>query len=288
MHCGDVRPHCLLAAWIAVTVAGCASWNSGERTATGIDDALTKVQETTRRVMLEIEFVNVAMHDDAVDQSESLWQWVDETVIDAGVRGRLLANGVRVGVVANPHRFQARLDGLVPQQDVLDDFLSQASVASDLSHGNKRIGLRLGRRYELPLKQPISGDHVALVRLGEQTVGRTLSQAQHLFAITATSAESPEQIHLQFRPEIQHGDARQKWVSSDSAIRIDSRRETWSLPELDIDLTAAEQTTVVIAAAMPAMGLAKEMLTGVGADQKPQQVIMLATVTQIPSAIDEL
>ncbi len=275
-------------AFMAVGMVGCATWKE-----TPSSDAITKtavgsVHENSKRVVLEVEFVNIDIDTKDLDESAALWQWIDETAIDSRTRQRLLANGIRVGFVANEDRFRQRLADATTDQDVVDAFLSKASVASDVSHGESRIPMRLGRRYELALKQPIEGSHVALVRLEGETVGRTLNNAQHFFAITATQADSQKQVQLRFRPEIQYGDTRQKWVSSDTAIRIDNRRETWSIAELDLNVTASERDTLVFAAATPVTGLGRTMLSGTGSDQSQQQVVVLVRVAQVPSAIDRL
>jgi hypothetical protein len=269
-------------------VAGCASWKEPTSSESALQPSRAGLNENKRRVVLEVEFVNTMLDSTDIDRSASLWQWVDETAIDSEVRRRLLANGIRVGRVANDQRFRQRLSDAATDPDVVEAFLSRASVASDISHGQKRVPMRLGRRYELPLRQPIDGSHVALVRLGDETIGRTLSHAQYVLAITATQAESPKQVQLRFRPEIQYGDSRQKTIRSDTATRIDTRRETWSIPELDLNVTANENDTLVLSATTPATGMAKHMLTGTGPDSLPQQLVLLVRVARVPSAADQL
>ena len=90
-------------------------------------------------------------------------------------------------------------------------------------------------------------------------LGRTLSNPQYFFAITATDGAAQKQVHLRLRPEIQFGDTRQKWVSSDTALRIDNRRETWSIPELDITLQASEEDVAARLEPMVAGPLEVEM-----------------------------
>jgi hypothetical protein len=277
----------VLIALLAALVVGCASWKEPVALETAFERELPKTYEHRKRVILEVEFVTLAVHEDDIDQSASLWQWVDETAIDATVRGRLIDNGVRVGLVANDERFRSRLADTATEQDVVEKFLSEASVASDVSHGEFQIPMRLGRRYELPLCQPIEGSHVALVRVNGETIGKTLNHAQYSFAITATQANTQNEVRLRFRPEIQFGDTRQKWVSSDTAIRIDSRRDTWSIPELDLTMTASEGDTLVIAAATPVTGMAKQMLTGTGSNQDTEQLVVLVHVAQVPTAVDQ-
>jgi hypothetical protein len=271
---------------LAITAGGCASWKETK----GEPDVLTKSASTPtlpvskKSVVLEVQFVNL---NDA-EQSESLWQWIDETKVDAQIRQRLLGNGIRVGYVANEQQLRKQLGDPTANMDVVEKFLTEAAVASDVSQGTDRIPLRLGKRYELPLHQPIAGAHVALVRLDGETIGKTLSDAQYQYAITATSAANPKQLQLRLRPEIQHGAMRQKYVTSESALRIDMRRETWAIAELDLDVLVDEGDTLVIAPTDPVTGLGQHMLTGTAADQTLERVMVLLRIAQVPSPIDLL
>jgi hypothetical protein len=274
---------------LAVLLLGCANWKQPPAAPPPSPSSgdVAGALENPKRVIMEVEFVNITPPDPVdIDQSAALWQWVDETAIDTRIRQRLLVNGIRAGLIANPEQFRQRLADAAITPDVVETFLSEASVASDVAHGRQRLAMRMGRRYELPLRQPIDGSHVALLRVGDQTIGRTLHNAQYLLTLTATPADVQKQLRLKIRPEIQFGDTRQKWVSSDTALRIDNRRDTWALPELDLDLTASEGDTLVISAATPVTGIAQHMLTGAGADQGPQQLFVLISLAQVPSAAE--
>jgi len=252
---------------------GCASW-----TTPGTDLSLPKAKSTglssRAAPVIEAEFVAVLPHDPAAGD-DGLWQWIEETRIDAGRRRRLLANGIRAGVVTNEDQFRRRLGEQSIETGALDQFLSEAAIESEMSHGVERLPLRYGRRYELPLRQPLPGSSVTLVRIKNQTAGRTLLRPQHLLAVTAHRGDDIGRIELQLRPEIQYGDLKQKWITSDSALRIDARRETWSLPELDLRTPLAEGETLVITAAEPFAGLGAQMFVGPAADGAEQQVILL-------------
>ena len=270
---------------LATLVVGCARWKNDSSQSTL---KLPEVHENTRSVILQIEFLPIKADVEDQGQDASIWQWVDETVVDAAERSRLIANGLRIGRIINIDRFRSRIDDRAPTQDVVDQFLSGASVASEVAHNAKRVPMRLGRRWELQLRQPIQGDHVTMLRLDEDTIGRTLSDPQYLFAMVATAGESTGEVNVRFRPEIQHGAMRQKWVSSDAALRIDTRRETWSIEQLDFNLSGMEGDTFVVAAAQPAAGLASQMLGGSSADNLPQQVMVVIRIDQIPSPVDDL
>ena len=70
--------------------------------------------------------------------------------------------------------------------------------------------------------------------------------------------------------------------------RIDRRRESWSLDELDLKLDASENDLFVIAGTNPQVGLGQQMFSGLRADGMQQQVVMLIHVTQIPTPTSQL
>lgn len=281
-----------LALFCGVTALGCATWKAPSTLQEAMATADRSGGETRltnkKRLVLQVEFANLPVAAIESDPLANSWQWVDETPIKPAVRRRLLANGIRVGVVTDAQRFRDRVQQSAAEPDVLDTFLSQASIASEVAEGEKQIPMRYGRRYELPVRKPSEGKHVTLVQLGDETVGQTLANAQYLFAVTARETTTPQQIELRLRPEVQYGETKQKFVSSDTALRIDTRRESWSIEPLEFHLQLQEGDTFVIAPTMPLKGLAKQMLSSPGPDQQPQQTVMLVRVAQVPTAVDRL
>ncbi len=246
---------------------------------------------------MDVEFVPIKLHatgEDAAgvdmamaaDRAASMWQWVDETAIDVTLRRRLLENGLRVGLVSNEESFRDRLASIASQQDVVEKFLTSASVASDVSRGAKKIPMRIGKRYELPLRQPIEGTHVAMARIDGETIGKTLLDAQYLFAVEPIRSTGQKQIHLRLRPEIQHGEMRQQWVGSESAFRIGQRRPVWAFPTLDLNLEISEGDVIVIAPTLPMTGLTKHMFVGLNANQQAEQIVLLMRIEHVPTAAD--
>ena len=278
----------LVLALLALALGGCAQWKDAKRISHAEASSSENPLDQGQQLLVEVDFVNCDVNSLDQDQTAAMWQWVDETSIDTKLRQRLLDNGLRIGVVTNAERFRDRLDESSIKEDVVEKFLNQASVASEISHGKQRIPMRLGRRYELALRQPFEGSHVTLIRADGDPIGRTLSNAQYFLSLTASETNAPQQIRLRIQPEIQYGAARQKWVSSDTAIRIDTRRETWSLDMLDIQLMAKAGDTIVIAPDHPLHGLANKMLMGNGTDQDSQQLVVLIHVANIPTPADAL
>jgi hypothetical protein len=293
----DRLPCALISTLLLLPALGCKTWsNSGTELLTNSNaqaTASTPPRSLNRkRVILDIEFVNaVTPHSSAVPEphaSQSLWQWVDESCIDPSLRQNMLRNGIRVGLVNNEEEFRGQLNAHDEDPDPVETFLTEASIASELGHGSQSLPMRLGRRYELPLRQPFEGSHVAMIRDGAELIGETMQNAQYVLALTSNRGKTPEQIELKIHPEIQHGDTVRKWVSSDTALRIDSRREAWQLESLNLQFNAQEGDLIVIAPTQPLHGLAKHMLSGAGQDNQQEQLILLIRVAQIPTLVEEL
>ncbi len=297
----------------SVLVGGCASWS--DRATTSKKSPLTPLTEDATAAAIEFEFVPVSLPkltsvleetaDDAIaaagtsaiepssDQSpqqrlQSMWQWVDETCIDPTLRRLLADNGLRIGRVTQQERFKTRLLEMSPQQDEIGTFLAKTSVATDVKQGSERIQMRVGRRYELPVRNQIKGNDVAMVRLHGETIGETVLDPQYLFAMSLAQGHSSGEMRLRLRPEIHHGAMKQTWVGQNTAIRIDSRRSVWSLEDLEIDLVGNEGDMFVVAALDSMAGIGSSMFTGSLFDGKNQHTVLLVKFAHIPTSIDQL
>lgn len=290
-------------------VAGCASWKSLPSTESS-SLPLEEVRESDKQLILEFQFVKVQPEHlrrtlelesaQGAGQSisgtpasgsptsgspalqELLWQSVDETKVDLDSRRRLIANGIRVGFASNHERFRKTLETSRADQDVVDRFFGEAEIASDVIADTKRTPMRMGRRHELPLQQPMQGSHVALVRLGEETVGKTMVNPQYMFAITPTRSSSRHsEVVLNLRPEIQHGDVQQRYVRSHGALRIDASREAWAIEELDLQVTVKEGDLLVLGPTNQEHGIASHMFAS-DTQVEGEHVLLLIRVAQVP------
>jgi hypothetical protein len=270
-----------------MAVAGCATW-SDRSSATTNKSPLTTLSNDARVAAVEVEFVPVLLSEAPSDRIQSLWQWIDETSIDPEVRSKLSENGLRIGRVIEQERFRSRLQEMTPVLDEVESFLAKASVATESTHGKQRIQMQLGRRKELPVRSPIRGNEVTLVRLNGEMIGQTLEDPQFLFAMTATAGSASGELRLQLRPEIQHGSMKQTWVGADTAMRIDQRRSSWSFEELEIDLTGKQGELFVISSQEKSNGLGRQMFWGTMPDGSMQHTMMLVELAHIPTSVDNL
>jgi hypothetical protein len=302
--------------WGLMMVAGCASWKSLP-SAESSSLPLEEVRESKRQLILEFQFVKVqpehllgtnefesmrfeaggfeaggfeavgnanqSKPSDPAAYQEMLWQSIDETKINLDSRRHLIANGIRVGLVSNHEEFGKALESARADQDVVDRFFDEAEIASDVPSGSKRTPMRMGRRHEVPLQQPMQGSHVALVRLGEETVGKTMVNPQYMFAITPTRSSSRHsEVVLNLRPEIQHGDVQQRYVRSHGALRIDASRETWAIEELDLQVNVKQGDVLVLGPTHQKHGMASHMFASDTQDEG-EHALLLIRAAQVPA-----
>ena len=248
------------------------------------------LKRASTSIELEARFIQIRFDPHQPDQLQSLWQWVDETILPHQTRRALLHNGLRVGKVVQPERVTSKLDRLesARQRNVVDQFLAAARVSSHQAEGTQTIPMRLGRRHELPVDDPKSGVHVVIVHDQPQPIGKTLLDPQFLFAITPRRGASASQIRLQLRPEVQHGDMQQDWVQGDAALRIDIRRQSWSLESIDLNLVGGEGDLFAISESSQRKGLGMQMFGGENVDGMQEQTILLLRIVNIPTPAERL
>lgn len=213
-----------------------------------------------------------------------LWKEIDETVIAPESRYALRRNGIRIGKAQNAGDFWQQLEQIRVLPTESSEVLEIADVQSDLSHSSRRITFRVGKRYELPVRQVAKDAQVVLATVGEQTIGQTLAQAQPLFAMRVSSADA-RTARLSLRPEIQHGVMRQTWVGNDAALRIENRRDAWVLNELETDVSLEKGDILVAGCREPAFGLGKHLFIGTTAEGDRDHVLMIVRVAELPETI---
>lgn len=274
-------------------LSGCASWSAWDdpsSDATTDRSATLPLRKISRSIELESRFVQIYFDPSDPDQLQSMWQWADETVLPSETRTTLQQNGLRIGKVSHPDRLLARLEALHqgPSPDVVQEFLSSAAVASHQSEGKKTDPMRLGKRYELAVRLPIPGEQVILVHDAPQPVGRTLLDPQFIFAVTPQRGRSLGEIRLRVRPEIQHGEMRQDWVQGDAALRIDVRRQSWSLDSMEFELVGGEDDLFVVSETATRKGIGRTMFGGKNVDQLEQQTVLLLRIANVPKPAEKL
>lgn len=244
-----------------------------------------QLRHQTGSIVLQADFVTFEKPA-TPDEWSAIWQWVDETPLDPDVRRRWADNGLRVGWVKDAERLSRRLDSLSPDANVVDQFMQQVEVSGDASGLDESIPMRIGKRYELTVCPALSGEQTILASLDRGLIGQTLVSPQPLFAMIANLGELDQTIQLSLKPEIQHGAMRQSFTPSRAGVRLDHRRESWVLGDLELSAELSEGDTILITPSTEPMGLGETMLTQQSLQRQPTCTALKLTVQNIPR-IDE-
>jgi len=282
------RPRTLrrgVSVWLLLALfTGCSSWSpsdfslprplswDGESTPAAATDEVpegvyrsSQASHSNRSsLILGVDFVHVHLP----DLDATFWASIDETALPPGLRQRYLANGLRLGVLSGPadgltNQNQQEQVGLDPDVALLEG----AGVMAGREKGHQSIPIRPAKRHDLPLSPVLSNRQTVLVRDAVTVHGRTLETPQFVLAIRAAPASRTGRATVTLMPEVHHGQVRQRFVTSNTAVRIDAGRERWELPMLQFDWTASKGHTLVIAPAWhrgdqpKAFGLGEQMLT---------------------------
>ncbi|EMI46953.1 hypothetical protein [Rhodopirellula sp. SWK7] len=268
---------------ILLAVPGCAIWNTGvwtesvnlldstdDNSKTGNNSAVTSHHSVSTLTHQSRDTISLAVEFRHIPSSalgETMWQYIDETAFDARVRKAWMANGLRIGLlnsIEDAPEGDAQSDGKM--RDPINELFAGAEVLGSQSDGREIIPLRPSRRHELPLAPALEGSHTVLLRQNTGLTGRDLYSPQFLLAVTAETGSRRGQSKLEIRPEIHHGAVRQKFVSSDTAVRIQAGRDRWELAEFDLSWTTHPGATLVIAPVVqptesePTFGLGRQMM----------------------------
>ncbi len=173
--------------------------------------------------VLEIYFVRFPLGDPI--GNESLWKEVDEQYFPPSLRQSLLRNGFRVGLVGSP--IPQPLADLMELEDKLAAGAEAGSTKIE-SFGStphvvcRHLQARAGRRNEV-VASGVYEELPVLVYDSGRLCGRTYPKAQGIFALTA-DPEPDGRVRLRLVPELHYGEARQRWVGSEGAFRMEPGR----------------------------------------------------------------
>ena len=197
-----------------------------------------EARAVNRTIPLELSFVRSSPQDEML--REELWQFVDEQVLPADVRGRLAANGLRVGIVTGhlPSHLQARFTAAAAEAPDTGPLPTDAAVSRRL------MRLLPGRRGEIVTAARVA-ELVLLEQTGGQVRGGTYRDASPLFAVQVRPA-ADGRVHVEVTPEIRHGPLEKSWVGEDGMFRLESGQRRHRLEDLRFALELPREGMLIV------------------------------------------
>ena len=166
-------------------------------------------------VTLEIFHARVPI--DKEDSAVALWNAVDEQCFDVELRRRLLANGLRVGVVGGTP--SPELADLLALQGEAEPTTAERIIKgqSATPRVTRRV-VQIDRRDQSQIQTSDVLAEATVLTPDESGVhGTTYNQVQGVYGLRAQAIEG-QRVHVELVPELQHGDLRGRYTPSDQGI----------------------------------------------------------------------
>jgi hypothetical protein len=197
-------------------------------------------RSTARTLQLELLFVRCPP-DDAELRNE-LWSFVDEQLLDPATRGRLAANGLRVGIVTGqlPAHLAERFSGTVRA----DDATGNQPLATESLVTRRQLRLLPGRRSEI-VTASSQQELLLLEHSPDGVSGGTYHDASPLLAVVARPA-ADGRVTLEAVPEIRHGPIEKTWVGEDGMFRLESGQKRHRLDHLAFSVTIPADAMLLV------------------------------------------
>ena len=193
-----------------------------------------------RTLLLELLFVRCPANDATLH--DELWKYVDEQFLDAGTRGRLAANGLRVGIVTGqvPAAIAARLSGM----SAADDATGSCPLSTESLVSRRQLRLLPGRRSEI-VTVTNRQELLLLEQSPDGVSGGTYRDASPLLAIVARPA-ADGRVTIEAVPEIRHGPVEKSWIGEDGMFRLESGQKRHRMEHLGFTATLPADAMLLV------------------------------------------
>ena len=249
---------------LALTLTcGCAHWSDGD-----VELAqLPSPRMSVNSVAIEIQFVDV----DAAVSADEIWSFADEQVIAPEPRRRINQNGFRCGL----------LGGELPP--VVRQAIKQVEIAaaddivgSGVSEANsrRRVLQSQARRRSKIVATETRDRMTVLLSEGGEIRGTTYQNAQCVFSVR-TFPKGDGRVAVELTPEIEYGEAKQRWVGDEGAFRLDASKERHTFDEMRMEAVMSPGQTLVIAPLEEGQGIGGQFLGERQADGVQQKLLLI-------------
>lgn len=267
--------------------AGACLWAGCQAALTAPPDAalqklLRPVTTSPDSVTLEIFDVRIPLDQDA--EAESVWQQADEQCLDAELRRRLLANGLRAGVLGGT--LPDELSSLLGLASQTEEQSSERVITPDsaVPRVTRRI-VQVNRQGQVTIQttETMAEAQVLFSEKG-QLRGRTYCQIEGRYELRAESIPG-QRVAVRAVPELHHGEMRTRYAGSDQGalLMIPSReRESFERLTVSVELTPGE--LLVLGCLPQAAGSLGETLHTVAAKGRRERKLVLVRVLESPAS----
>jgi hypothetical protein len=268
-----------LAGCAAATIAlGCQVFDKPPDRA--LETLLKPVNTSSDSVALEIFQARIPL--DQETKADALWERIDEQKFDAELRRRLVANGLRVGIVGGA--LPEDLANLL-ELDGAESEAADSQIITDQSavpRVTRRI-VQAKRRDPLQIQVSELRDEAQVLLNREGSFGgKTFRQMQGVYSLQAESIPG-QRVKVRLTPELHHGEMKQRYAGSTQGIFMSiPSREREVFDDLTMDAALAPGELLVIGclpSAKTSLGGVFHTATAAGKDERK---LILVRLLQVP------
>jgi hypothetical protein len=266
----------------ALLLSGCAQW-AGEYNNPESQPKLPALQLAPDCVTVETVLVRFPLESEV--DLQNLWTQADESVLDIELRRRLDKNGMRAGIILGELPEAIRRQLLRTSQEQLTDALEYAGLAADVDNKMRKLQCRAGRRKDFIVRREVAEPLTVISSLDGRVFGETFQSPTVLFDLRV-KPHANGQATIELTPEIQHGEQRQSYVSTEFGVRPEMRRSQTAWQELAIHARLSQGQVLMVAGTLPPKAIGRALFMTKTADQSDEHVVLLVRLAA--TQLDEL
>lgn len=266
----------VLPAWAIAGLAGCAPFQVAKEADTP-KGLLPAPRLALDSVMLEIAHAQIPLNDSAT--YDEVWKRTDEQMLPVELRQELAGNGLRCGILGN--QLPAKLRQIIEQKPELNDERSEDQDTGEVEVDRqlRRIQCRAGRRAKI-LCSSTFPELSLLTRENGAVTGRQLIKAQCQLALKPYP-EADGHVRIDLLPEVEHGEARNHWVTGEGTLMQKVGRPKLTFEQLRMNITLARGQILVVSAVEDSRGLGEHFFVeSVGGTKMRSMVFVRLAHTQ--------
>jgi hypothetical protein len=214
------------------------------------------------------------------EELSQLWRLNNETFLDIQTRRHLDRNGMRAGIMLGelPALIRAQLEDTSKRQ--VTDAMEHAGLAADVDNKMHQLCCRGGRRKDLMIKHELLDPITVLsVQDDQRVTGETYEKASLLFDLRAIP-NGDGTATLELTPEIQHGEHRQSFESTDFGVRPQVTRSLRTRKDLKVSATLRPGQVLMLAGTLPPKSLGAAFFVSQTAEQSQEHVLLLIRISE--------
>lgn len=239
--------YCTALIFCLTLVSGCAHWDTP---ATGLQLPAPRMRADA--IVCEIGFLK--WNSQSLGDDADLWSRIDEQIIPAETRQRLVDNGLRVGLFSGPLPEQIRKELQATGDPIA------ALTAPELAPGTEMLSRRETRQCREGVAEVLEivpeRNEISTVLLNEDGLIRCQRfEKPRAFFEMNTSHQGTGLVQFSLIPGIEHGPWRQRIIGNQGALRFDHRRDRQMFDFLTIDAELSPGKVLAITSTPESKGL---------------------------------